>query len=271
MYAGNLLYNSATDVQLTRSELSGLVTPDPLGARHAPYSFAEFADNTHDAIENAGYRVDDEQFVVTKDGNRLFGLMQVEVGITHEDYDHLQTPAKRRPEHLKHKILVGLRGAHDQRVSRGLLIGSKVLVCSNLCFHGDLGNWKSKQTTNISDRIPALIAQAVNGLDHARRSLDHTFRQLNDTPLDCETGDKILSTVYRNKGLSASQLGRALDEWGTSSVGEHTANGRNAWWLLNAATEALKPTGANVSHLDTERRSKIVYDNIQHATRALAA
>jgi len=273
MYAGNLLYNSATDIELTRSELSGLVTPDPLGARHAPYSFAEFANATHDAINNAGYTVDNEQFVVTKDGNRLFGLMQVELDPTHAEYDHCVEsrgdlpPFKRKPEHLKHKILVGLRGAHDQRVSRGLLIGSKVLVCSNLCFHGDLGNWKSKQTTNISDRIPALIAQAVNGLDHARRSLDHVFRQLNDTPLDCETGDNILSTVYRNKGLSASQLGRALDEWGTSSVGEHTTNGRNAWWLLNAATEALKPTGANVSHLDTERRSKIVYDNIQCATR----
>jgi hypothetical protein len=269
MYAGNLLYNSATDVQLTRSELSGLVTPEPLGARHAPYSFAEFADNTHDAIEAAGYRVDNEQFVVTKDGNRLFGLMQVALDPTHADYptsnvfDNVLPPYPRKPEHLKHKLLVGLRGAHDQRVSRGLLIGSKVLVCSNLCFHGDLGNWKSKQTTNIAHRIPALIGQAVNGLDHARTALSDTFKRLNDTPIGRSKGDEILATVYRNKGLSASQLGRALDEWGTSTIGEHTSGGRNAWWLLNAATEALKPTGQNVSHLDTESRSRTVYRTIR--------
>ena len=260
----NLLYNSATDVPMTRSDLSTLRTPDPLGARHAPYPFASFADDTVAAIKDAGYLVDDEHFVVTKDGNRLFGLLKVV-----PNFDRLHNaPQSDMARHLNHDLLVGLRGAHDQRFSRGLLIGSKVLVCSNLCFHGDLGNWKSKQTTNISDRLPALISQAVAGLDNARRTLGESFMRLNETPLDRSHGDEILANVYRNKGLSASQLGRALDEWGTSSVGEHTAGGRNAWWLLNAATEALKPTGSNVSHLDTEYRSKIVYKNI---CRAIAA
>ena len=70
----NLMYNSATDTLMTRDELSYIPTPPPMGPRHAPYSYSEFANTTVGAIQNNGFNVDIEEYAVTKDGaSQFFG------------------------------------------------------------------------------------------------------------------------------------------------------------------------------------------------------
>jgi len=72
-------------------------------------------------------------------------------------------------------------------------------------------------------------------------------------------------------GFSPSQLGRAITDWDKCSVDEHTANGRNVWWLFNSATHALKPTGRNINHADVQHRSTIVYNKVATGARQLLA
>ena len=257
-----LLYNSATDIKVERDYLANLQTPPPMGRRHSPYPFYKFATDTVDAIEDSGFTIEAEDYAITKDENRMFGLLNVT-----RRYGHAVGPVG----DPKWNLLVALRGAHDQSISRGLAIGSRVMVCSNLCFHGDLGNWNSKQTTNIAQRIPDMVADAVAGLGDAGRKLPVDFDAFNEQQVSRETGDKILLSIYRSGGFSASQMGRAVDDWDNCSVEEHTANGRNLWWLFNSATHALKPTGANVNHGDIQHRSTIVYNKIANAPRELLA
>ena len=262
-----LLYNSATDIKVERDYLANLQTPPPMGKRHAPYPFHAFATDTADAIERAGFTIEQEDYAITKDEQRLFGLLNVSRPVA-PDAPTFGVPALHKP---KWNLLVALRGAHDQSISRGLAIGSRVMVCSNLCFHGDLGNWNSKQTTNIAHRIPDMVADAVAGLGDAGRKLTIDFDAFNEQQITRETGDKVLLDIYRSGGFSASQMGRAVDDWDACSVEEHTANGRNLWWLFNSATHALKPTGANTNHGDIQHRSTVVYNKIANAPRELLA
>ena len=261
-----LLYNSDTDIKVERDYLANLQTPPPMGKRHAPYPFHSFATDTVDAIESAGFTIEQEDYAITKDENRLFGLLNVSRPVA--PVAQYQPFQKWSP---KWNLLVALRGAHDQSISRGLAIGSRVMVCSNLCFHGDLGNWASKQTTNIAQRIPEMVADAVAGLGDAGRKLTIDFDAFNAKQITREAGDKVLLDIYRSGGFSASQMGRAVDDWDKCSVGEHTANGRNIWWLFNSAPMALKPTGANTNHGDVQHRSTIVYNRIANAPRELLA
>ena len=265
-----LLYNSATDNKVERDYLANLQTPAPMGSRHAPYPFHAFATDTVDAIENAGFTIEQEDYAITKDENRMFGLLNV------------SRPAQPRPhcgddfllaalDKPKWNLLVALRGSHDQSISRGLAIGSRVMVCSNLCFHGDLGIWNSKQTTNIAHRIPEMVRDAVSGLGHAGQRLKVDFDRFNDTKITRDQGDNVLLDIFRSGGFSPSQLGRAVTDWDKCSVEEHTANGRNIWWLFNSATHALKPTGANINHADVQHRSTIVYNKVANAPQLLAA
>jgi hypothetical protein len=262
-----LLYNSDTDIKVERDYLANLQTPPPMGKRHAPYPFHAFATDTVDAIERAGFTIEQEDYAITKDENRLFGLLNVSRPVV-PDSPTFGVPALYRP---KWDLMVGMCGTHDQSKSRALCIGSRVMVCSNLCFHGDLGNWASKQTTNIAQRIPEMVADAVAGLGDAGRKLTVDFDAFNAKQITREAGDKVLLDIYRSGGFSPSQMGRAVDDWDKCSVGEHTANGRNIWWLFNSATMALKPTGANTNHGDVQHRSTIVYNKIANAPREMLA
>ena len=156
----NLMYNSSTDIKVERDYLANLQTPDPMGSRHAPYPFHSFATDTVNAIDRAGWKVEQEEYAITKDENRLFGLLKVSRPVA-PVAPSFGMPALHQPSW---NLLVGLRGAHDQSVSRGLVIGTQIEVCSNLSFHGNLGNWQSKQTTNISHRIPEMVADAVSAV-----------------------------------------------------------------------------------------------------------
>ena len=262
-----LLYNSATDIKVERDYLANLQTPPPMGSRHAPYPFYSFATDTVDAIERAGFTIEAEDYAISKDEQRMFGLLNVARPVV-PVVPTFGVPALYHPEW---NLLVGVCGTHDQSKSRALCIGSRVLACTNLCFHGDLGNWKSKQTTNIAHRIPDMVADAVSGLGNAGRKLTVDFDSFNAKQITREPGDKILLSIYRSGGFSPSQMGRAIDDWDKCSVGEHTANGRNLWWLFNSATMALKPTGANVNHGDIQHRSTVVYNKIANAPRELLA
>ena len=262
-----LLYNSATDIKVERDYLANLQTPAPMGSRHAPYPFYSFATDTVNAIERAGFTIEQEDYAITKDEQRMFGLLNVSRPVVPVS-PTFGVPALHRPAW---NMLVALRGAHDQSISRGLAIGSRVMVCSNLCFHGDLGNWASKQTTNIALRIPEMVADAVAGLGNARRRLTVDFDSFNERQITRDAGDKLLLDIYRSGGFSASQMGRAVDDWDNCSVEEHTANGRNLWWLFSSATMALKPTGANANHGDIQHRSTVVYNKIANAPRELLA
>jgi hypothetical protein len=273
-----LLYNSANDILVTRDDMNYLKTPEPMGSRHAPYSFADFSNTVCDEIVKSGFKIEREEFAITQDENRLFGLIHVSNGVDHPtptgvDLDEVgcrrAVPAIYKP---KYNSVVGVRGAHDQRISRGLAIGSQVMVCSNLCFHGDLGNWYTRQTTNIGERIPGLVAEAVGGLRDASETLTVDFDAFNRREITRDAGDSILLDIYRSGGFSASQLGRAIGDWDESGVDEHMANGRSLWWLFNSATAALKPTGLNTNHNDLRERSTIVYRKVaQHNRLALAA
>jgi len=262
-----LMYNSATDTKVERDYLANLQTPPPMGSRHAPYPFHAFATDTVSAIERAGFTVAQEDYAITKDEKRMFGLLNVSRPVA-PDAPTFGVPALHRP---RWNLLVALRGAHDQSISRGLAIGSRVMVCSNLCFHGDLGNWARKQTTNIAHRIPEMVADAVAGLGGAGRKLTVDFDAFNAKQISRDQGDKVLLDIYRHGGFSASQMGRAVDDWDKCSVEEHTANGRSLWWLFNSATMALKPTGVHTNHGDVQHRSTIVYNKISNAPQLLAA
>ena len=259
---GTLLYSSEKDLKVTRDDLAGLITPPPVGPRHAPYAFHSFVDNTVAAIEGAGFEVQAEDYVITKDEQRLFGLINVSRPQPVETGGGL--PVLFKPDW---NMLVALRGSHDQSISRALALGSEVMVCSNLCFHGDLGDWRSKQTLNLRDRMPDLISEAITGLSRAGEILTIDFDRFNAMEIGREAGDALLLEIFRSGGFSASQLGRAIVDWDECSVPEHAANGRTMWWLFNSATAALKPTGANANHNDVHDRSTIVYNKLTAGAR----
>lgn len=247
-----LMYNSATDKRLTYAELEHLPMPDhgQLGRFHQPYPFWDFVTHIHEALAGQNIQIISEEIAVTKDHERLFGLAEI---------------APMKGEYISAadwKLLMGFRGAHDQSISRGLCLGSSLIVCSNLCFHGNIGNIATKQTLYIADRIIQLIVDAVSMIPEAAGQLDRKFVAMKDHSLKPRIGDAALVEIFRQGGLSSSQLGKAVNEWHEPSYEEHTQYGWSAFRLLQACTEAVKPGGANSNPHTVAERTTISQDVI---------
>ena len=155
------------------------------------------------------------------------------------------------------KLMLGLRGSHNQRIGRGLVLGNQVIVCSNLMFTGNVANFSTRQTTNIGARLPGLIYDAVQHIPQMAERQEKVFDAYQNREMKPRAGDAALVEIYRRDGLNPSQLGRAIHEWHEPSHDEHAANGWNAWRLMNSVTESLKPTGANVNMDAIAKRSEV--------------
>jgi hypothetical protein len=236
-----LMYSGSDQVK-TIEQLRAVPTPAPLGRFHKPVGFGQFADVVKHRLALAGIDVTGEEYVVTADNQSFFGTLSIGVnGFQRDDMD----------------LTIGIRGSHNQKIPRGLCMGTRVIVCSNLCFTGNLANLVTKQTTNIWDRLPGMVENAVSRIPAmAEREVARVgaFKAFQMKP---RWGDAALVLIHRNGGMSAAQLGRAVQEWDAPTYEEHTENGFTAWRLLNAVTEAQKPSGDNCN-MDTIRERTMI-------------
>jgi hypothetical protein len=228
---------------MTAQQLGDVITPAPMGRFHQPVPFGSFLDLVKHRLERAGIEVTHEEYVTTADNQTFFGQMTINVGGVELDGAELT---------------LGIRGSHNQKVPRGICLGNRVIVCSNLMFNGDLATMTTKQTTNVMRRLPAMVDSAVSRIpDAARneRNRQDAYRQFEMRP---RWGDAALVEMHRRGAMSGAQLTRAINEWDQPSHEEHAEDGFNAWRLLNAVTEAQKPQPDRAANMETVRQRTII-------------
>ena len=238
-----LLYNPRNENLMSRTALYDLPVPAPLGNWHKPIPFGAFADNVAAAVIDKGFEILKEEYAVSKKNTRMFGLMTI---------------APLEGEFISAKeweMQIGLRGSHDRSLPRGLTLGSNVLVCSNLCFHGDLGVFKTKQTLNVEERLPEVINNAIGMLPEMIEHNNRRFDAYRTTEFNKRDGDAALIELFRRGALSGRQLPRAIMEWDNPTFEAHAEDGFNVWRLFNACTEALKPRGGETANMNVLRMS----------------
>ena len=232
------------DTLVTAAELAAVPTPAPMGAFHQPVGFGDFLELIKHRMSTVGINVANEEYVLDGSGQTFFGCMELALdGFQRDDMS----------------ITLGVRGSHNQKVPRGITLGNRVMVCSNLCFSGDIGTMSTKQTTNVWQRLPGLVDQAVATIPQLAHREEERVEAYKMYGMKPRVGDAALVELTRQGALTSAQLGRAIQEWDRPSFEEHTESGFSAWRLLNAVTEVQKPTGANVN-MDTvrERTSRAV-------------
>lgn len=249
-----LLYSHAGNDHLSLAQLSQIPTPQGQGRFHRPYPFHTYVNDVESALDGVGFDVLERDLEVTKDGTRFFGALAI-APKTDQPIATIENTAgdsgitNYRQNDAGYELLVGLRGAHDQSLKREMVLGDKVFVCSNLAFSGSIGNISTKQTLNIHRRLPGLIAGAVEKIPMLAEHRESMFDAMkNHTFANRRSGDAVLVEIFRQSGLSAAQLGKAILEWDKPSYEEHAEFGASAWLLRNCVTEALKPGGNNVNH-----------------------
>jgi hypothetical protein len=243
----SLMYSTVNDQPLNMAQLNMIPTPEPRGRHHRPYPFGQYVEDVHHALDQSGIAVLEQEFAVTKDHGSMFGLM--EIGSKPLEGELITAG--------EWNLMLGLRGSHNQRIGRGLVLGNQVIVCSNLMFTGNVANFTTRQTTNIARRLPGLIYDAVQRIPQMAERQEKVFDAYHNREIKPRAGDAALVEIYRRDGMNPTQLGRAIQEWHEPCHDEHAADGWNAWRLMNSVTESLKPTGQNVNMDAVAQRSEV--------------
>jgi len=229
-YAGNTFS--------ARAQLAEIETPAALGRFHQPISFADYTDEVEEQLDRVGLQVVTEEHCVTHEGLRHFGVLELAPGPTLEGEVIMADDWR---------LFMALRGSHDQSVQRGLALGRHVSICTNMSiFSGDLGQMSTKQTTNIMQRLPGLIYNAVAQVPEMAVLETRRVDRMKEFGLRARQGDMLLVEALRRNIVTGAQLSRAVSEWDRPTHDEFAENGFTAWRLEQAVTEAVKP--ANVEH-----------------------
>lgn len=209
--------------EVPREVLDSVPTPESTQS-WCPIPHADLLGGIQGTLECAGYRVTSEAHALAKDGARYFGLLEIVNGHAQRDYS----------------LVVGLRNSHDKSIPAGLVIGSKVFVCDNLAFSGEIRVGR-KHTVFIERDLPNLIDRAVGRLGGVRGRQDHRISSYKNVELsDAQAHDLIIQALDA-RVVTATRIPDVVEEWRNPRHPEFRES-KTAWRLFNGFTEILKGT-----------------------------
>ncbi len=197
-------------------------THTPLNTRtHYPLAHGKFIDRTKEALLSGGYKIVNEAHALAKEGNRYFGTIELANHGELKDYGWV----------------VGLRNSHDRSCSAGIVAGTRVFVCDNMAFSGEVSIGRAH--TRFCERdLVGLTARAVGKLNNHLWQLDSRIDAYKDRDMSNRDAHDLIIRAVDARGIVARDIPHVLNEWRNPSHQEFRP--RNAWSLFNAATEVHK-------------------------------
>lgn len=206
---------------VSRGEL--LAVPTPRGTRTwYPLSHGTILHEVESQLRSTGFRLTSETHALSHDGARYFGVLAVTL------------PG--RPEN-DFGWVVGLRNSHDQTYPAGLVAGTRVFVCDNLAFSGEVRI--SRKHTRYAERdLRHLTARAVGQLGQRFVALDRRIELYKEHAInDARAHDMVIRAVDA-AAITPAQIPDVLSWWRQPEHKDFAA--RTAWSLFNAFTEVHK-------------------------------
>jgi hypothetical protein len=197
-------------------ELRGLALPEAT-TTHVPIAHSAVVDMVKYSLGFYGHEVVQEDYGVTPDGMRFFGVLSL------------------KSEYGDYCDQVGLRNSADKRFPIGISFGSRVFVCDNLAFSGDQVI-KRKHTANAKRDLPGLVAEVVEPLRDQRQQQAAMFERWRQHALIEAQVDQLVMKMYRKGIINLTRIADVIEAY---EKPPHDWGDETAWRLFNAATFAL--------------------------------
>jgi hypothetical protein len=205
--------------KLTREQLALVPTP-PGTATHRPVPHVEVVNAL---VETLGFRhigVHSEEYAVSKDGMKLFGLMELETTFN------------------GCRFAIGIRNSHDKTMRLAMTVGYRVFVCQNMAFNGDFEPVLAKHSKHFS------LQNALSvGCDEMQRNfapMVQAVERWRDSQLSDVAAKLLIYRAFVEAELDVPHhLDRQIHQLYFNPEHEDFAP-RTLWSLSNAFTSAFK-------------------------------
>jgi len=216
-------------------EVYAVETPAPTDT-HYPIPHGALIDAVVGNLEGIGLQVHDQSYGLWGDeGEMMFGVISLSNG----------TSGMVLPDY---EVILGIRNAHNKRFSAGLACGSRVFVCDNMAFSGDIVVFR-KHTRWIMRDLDRLLFEGLGRLHEAKVSQDRRIAAYKMTDVTDVMAHDILIRSVDYQVMANATITKVLQAWREPDHADFLP--RNLWSLLNAYTEVFK--GSN--QLDLTKRT----------------
>jgi hypothetical protein len=205
--------------KISRQELQLIPTP-PATPTHRPIPHAEIVATLVETLAFRHIAVVRDEYAVSSDGMKMFGVLDLETGMTGVRFS------------------VGIRNGNDRSLRLAMTVGYRVMVCDNMAFSGDFTPVLAKHSKHFS-----LLDALSIGVDRMQRNFEPMRAQIEtwrESRLSDETAKLIIYRAFVEGELEAPKhLARAVHDRYFSPQFEEFAP-RTMWSLSNAFTSAFK-------------------------------
>ncbi len=207
--------------RVQRHQVADAATPAAT-ATHRPIPHIELSRLVATGLARRHLEIGQEAHAITADGARYFAMLQV-----------------LDPRATDWSTVIGLRNAHDKSFAAGLVCGSGVFVCDNLCFFGDV-KVARKHTPHILRDLPHLVSDALDQILLLQSHQAIRIEAYKATRITHGRVNDLLIAAFDAGVISSAKIGQVLHQWRHPSYPEFS-EGKTVWRLMNAFTEVLKP------------------------------
>jgi hypothetical protein len=211
--------------QLKTKEEVFAVPPPTATESYVPLSYESFVTRIEKQLLAEDVKVKDERFALAKDGQRMFGLMVLELpGLAIID----------------HACVLGFRNSYDKSCSTGICVGATVFVCDNLSFSGSEVTFHRKHTTNLLRDLSWIITETISKLPARFAVQSECFRRYKELELSDKDAHNLVIRLYDSRAINVTEIPGVLKEWREPRHSEFLEAGKSGWRLFNAVTEIIK-------------------------------
>lgn len=224
---------------VTFPELKNLPLPDAT-ATFKPVPFYDFVTKVLDGLYDRRMRTVNEQYIISQDGMKLFGLLELE-----HEYDGV-------------RFAVGLRSSNNKSMKLALACGYRVMCCSNGMLSGDFMPLSVKHSASL-DIDDALAL----GIDRIRRRFGNVQSEISEKKAKELTDGRAESLIYKafTYGKFPVSLFRAVHKEYFIEPSHKEFAPRTLFSLENAFTSSFKRLQPMQQFEQTSRLAKFLLNH----------
>jgi len=205
--------------RINREELALLPCP-PSTETHKTIPHHTLIDSIEEALSFRHIAVYKSEFAVSSDGNKLFGLLELDQTFT------------------GCRFALGLRNSHDKTMRLAMTVGYKVFVCDNMAFHGDFTPVLAKHSKHFD--LNTALAIGIDQMQRTFRPMLESVEQWRGAQLSDVSAKLVIYQAFTEGELEAPRhLDRKVHDLYFNPEKEEFQP-RTMWSLSNAFTSAFK-------------------------------
>jgi hypothetical protein len=203
------------------ADLAAVAVPEDTGS-YVAVPYPRYVEEVKLHVPRFGLTVESEEYALARGGNQMFGVLTCRNGQV-ADWG----------------LAIGLRSSYDRSIAVELVAGSRVFVCDNLAFHGEVGTHvRRKHTANVFRDLPDLIYRMLTSVSAMKDRIGTEIEQMKATQLAPPQAHHLMVQAVRANALAASRLPLVMG--GYDELSEDHSGERTAWLLFNAFTSIIR-------------------------------